>query len=569
MVYWGWGWWGSSLKSYAEITAMTKANALTELNSHAVDYYTKFIDEGKMIAGKYLSTETNASVFLWSGYYIQYSSGAWSDVQVGDAEETILVVMMANENGDLYVPADYSTSANWDIWYDWGAKTQYTKDWYSLPREIKIGENLWAYSKHLIEITPHSSGYWWANAFRFYGRNFACNYKQAPLLTWVIVDWWYKWYGTSATNTWHNFRRHQYSGCVNLEEIPLTEVLPNTVTTIWDYFRANQYYGCTLLTSAATEVLPNTVTSVGGYFRQYQYAGCGHLLSVPTEVFTSWVTTIWDYFRSYQYQWCSSIKTPATEVLPNAVTSVGNSFRWNQYQNCISLTSAAAEVLPNTVASIWTYFRQYQYASTASTSAATEVLPTWVTTIPNYFRYNQYYGCTLLTSAAAAEVLPNTVTSVWTYFRGAQYQNCLSLASVPAEVLPTSVTSVWTNFRYNQYYNCISLTETTEEVLPNTVTTIWGYFRANQYYGCSKINNIVWWRDLSIWASNYRNQQFYNCNTNKTVTVLTDVWYTGQSNTLLNQYVTQVNVPSAYLSNFVNSTKQPRTSITDSKFVWY
>jgi len=107
------------------------------------------------------------------------------------------------------------------------------------------------------------------------------------------------------------------------------------------------------------------------------------------------------------------------------------------------------------------------------------------------------------------------------------------------------------------------------EALPNTITTIWTNFRSYQYNNCVKLATISWWRDLSIGGNNYRSCQFQSCVTNKTVTVLTDVWYAGQSNTLFNTNVTQINVPSAYLNNFTNSTIYPRRSITDSKFVWY
>lgn len=133
-----------------------------------------------------------------------------------------------------------------------------------------------------------------------------------------------------------------------------------------------------------------------------------------------------------------------------------------------------------------------------------------------------------------------------------------------------SATSTWYYFRYYQYRWCTSLTSAPEEVLPDTVTSIGGYFRYGQYYWCTVLTEIKWWKDLSIGGSYYRYRQFYNCTASKTVKVLSDVWYASyNADTLQNSYVTTVSVPSAYLSNFTWSSKYPRRSITDSKFVWY
>lgn len=133
-----------------------------------------------------------------------------------------------------------------------------------------------------------------------------------------------------------------------------------------------------------------------------------------------------------------------------------------------------------------------------------------------------------------------------------------------------SATSTWNYFRLSQYRWCTSLRAAPAEVLPDTVTSIWNYFRYYQYRDCTSLTEIKWWKDLSIGGDFYRVQQFYNCTANKTVKVLSDVWYASyDSITLPNSYVTSVSVPSAYLSNFTWSSKQPRKNITDSKFVGY
>lgn len=134
-----------------------------------------------------------------------------------------------------------------------------------------------------------------------------------------------------------------------------------------------------------------------------------------------------------------------------------------------------------------------------------------------------------------------------------------------------SATATWNYFRYREYQDCTNLLNSPEEVLPDTVTSIWTYFRAMQFMWCTSLNKIEWWKDLSIWNSYYRYRQYYQCTANKTVKVLSDVWYASYNNqTLQNGYVTTVSVPNAYLSNFINTiTEQPRSLITDSKFVWY
>lgn len=163
----------------------------------------------------------------------------------------------------------------------------------------------------------------------------------------------------------------------------------------------------------------------------------------------------------------------------------------------------------------------------------------------------------------------SSATYTWDYFRYLQYYST-SIVTAPDEYLPDTVTSIWREFRGSQYYQCKSLLAAPEEVLPSSVTSIYLYYRAGQYYGNSALTEIKWWKDLNIWNTYYRENQFNSCNANKTIKVLSDVWYASYSaGTLSNSYVTQVQVPSAYLSNFKNSSNNPRVNIDDSKFVWY
>ena len=132
-----------------------------------------------------------------------------------------------------------------------------------------------------------------------------------------------------------------------------------------------------------------------------------------------------------------------------------------------------------------------------------------------------------------------------------------------------SATDTGDFFRAYQYHYCYNLLNSPEENLPDTVTTIGNYFRYQQFYYCQALDKIEWWKDLSIWGNYYRTAQYSGCTTLKTVKVLSDVWYSSSSDALANNYISTVSVPSAYLSNFVNSNYYPRVWITDSKFVWY
>ena len=257
----------------------------------------------------------------------------------------------------------------------------------------------------------------------------------------------------------------------------------------------------------------DSATNTWDYFRAWQYDWCDALLNIPDEVLPSTVTTIWNYFRYRQYRWCSVIDTPSVEVMPSTVTSIWSNFRDSQYSWCYHLTTAANEVISS-----------------------------GISTIPNDFRAWQYY-------------------------------NCYDITTVGSEALPSNITSIWDNFRGMQYDWCSDLTSTAIEILPNTVVSIGTYFRRQQYRYCTSLVEIKWIKDLAIGNTNYRTSQFSWCDSNKTIKVFSDVWYNwnepSYDSSLKNIYITQVQVPSAYLQNFIDTTNKPRVNITDSKFIWY
>lgn len=187
----------------------------------------------------------------------------------------------------------------------------------------------------------------------------------------------------------------------------------------------------------------------------------------------------------------------------------------------------------------------------------------------NNFRENEYRWCTNLINTAE-EYIPDTVTTIWNYFRYYQHSGCRLITKAPKEVLPNTVTSIWSYFRAYEYLSCNALTESAEEVLPNTITSIWNYFRNEQYSSCSALKNIVWWVDQSVWWPNYRYQQFSSTANWKTIKVLSDVWYNSSSSTwLTNANVSEIQVPTLYLSNFTSTNNYPRRNFNDDKFVWY
>lgn len=220
----------------------------------------------------------------------------------------------------------------------------------------------------------------------------------------------------------------------------------------------------------------------------------------------------------------------------------------------------------------WTSTYFWWYVADSEHIVAIEPITVSYWRAKNYKWYNKT-GANLVTEIIKDKSyiwFADSATNTWTDFRRDEYRWCNNLTNTDEEYLPDTVTTIWNYFRYDQFYSCAKITETPVEVLPNTVTSIWTYFRAYQFNWCTSLTSIKWWKDSSYGWSNYRGNQFNGCTSQKTVKVLSDVWYASYSaSTLQNSYVSEVQVPTAYLSNFTSSTKQPRSSITDSKFVWY
>ena len=208
-------------------------------------------------------------------------------------------------------------------------------------------------------------------------------------------------------------------------------------------------------------------------------------------------------------------------------------------------SSHIIKITPTTESYLWA--RAYWWQSTAWATYLTEIV----------------YDASYMWYAVSA-------TDTGYGFRETIYTWCSNLTNSADEYLPDTVTTIGKDFRYLEYNSCSSLTYASEESLPDSVTSIWTWFRSNQYSVCPALTEIRWWKNLSIWNSYYRNQQFHKCTSNKTVKVISDVWYNSDDqNTLQNDYVTSVYVPSAYLTNFKNASNNPWVWITDSKFIWY
>lgn len=256
---------------------------------------------------------------------------------------------------------------------------------------------------------------------------------------------------------------------------------------------------------------------------------------------TWWYTVSWS--QGVSYGWRISVDGWDAE-----------SYSWTwSYQSKITLGWYTAwtnhTIMITPISSYYWWLRAYCWEGVTGRDKVTALLydgdPIWYTAWPgwtgSHYKYRQFYWCSNLVSIPDKEVILDEMATIWDRF-------------------------CWWQFAY-----CRSLTRTLEESLPSSLTTIWQSFRYYQYYTCTNLSEITWWRDLSIWNSYYRQYQFGDCTTNKTVKVLSNVWYSSydSNNVLNNSYVTSVSVPSAYLSTFQSTGNNPRVWITDSKFVWY
>ncbi len=253
-----------------------------------------------------------------------------------------------------------------------------------------------------------------------------------------------------------------------------------------------------------------------------------------------WRTTSWN--QSCSYNWQVSVDGGAETQYSGTWSSSNPQITLSWY---VAWSNHTIMIRPTTENYLWA--RAYCWYWASFVANLTEIVYDW-----SWMGY--------ATNASAS----------WNYFRYYQYSWCTSITKPADEYMPDTVTGISNYFRQSQYDWCTSLLYACEEKLNDNITTIWTYFRQRQYAFCTSLTQIKWWKDLSVWSNYYRQAQFNGCTSNKTVKVLSNVWYPAyDANALVDTYVTSVSVPSAYLSNFVSSTSQPRTWITDSKFVWY
>lgn len=247
-------------------------------------------------------------------------------------------------------------------------------------------------------------------------------------------------------------------------------------------------------------------------------------------------TNTWDNYRYRQYAQCTNLNSAYYyDELPNTVTTIWDNFKREQYFNCSALLSAGQEDMPNSVTSIWDNFRR-----------------------------EQFYYCTSLTSTFNESISSN-VTSIGDHFRSEQFRACSNINTAWAESLPNGLLTIWDWFRSWQYMST-ALTTAPAESLPDTVTSIGSYYREEQYT-YAPITTISWIKDVNMNITWYRGDQFTGIGSPITITTLGDVW----QGWWLYAYadVTQVNVPSQYLSNYQNSQVQPWIDINPNLFVWY
>ena len=159
-------------------------------------------------------------------------------------------------------------------------------------------------------------------------------------------------------------------------------------------------------------------------------------------------------------------------------------------------------------------------------------------------------------------------TDTWNNFRYLQYANC-PITKAPDEYLPDTVTTIWRNFRASQYAST-SISSTPKEVMPTNANINMNGFRSWQYANCNSLRTVTWVNNATLPYEyvTYRSSQFRDCR-DLTITMLSDIW-TAISNRWANDSnVLAVYVPNEYLQNYINTTKDPRASISDSKFIGY
>ncbi len=342
-----------------------------------------------------------------------------------------------------------------------------------------------------------------------------------------------------------------------------------SIPTTWKYNGSYASYDWNISVDSWTAV--NYQWTAGSYWNIAIIVGSSwnHSVVIRPVTATYWRASAFSYVEA-DSDTCNSLRSIGYDRsymwYALSSTHTGDNFRYRQYASCINLNSAYnRDELPDTVTTIWDKFRAGQYRNcTSILSAGQESMPNSVTTIWDSFREEQFFYCTSLTGTFN-ESMSSNVTSIWDNFRSSQFEACSNINTAWAESLPNGLLTIWDWFRSSQYVNT-ALTTAPAESLPDTVTSIGRYYRDEQY-AYAPITTISWIKDVNMNITWYRGDQFTGIGSPITITTLGDVWQWWWLYAYAD--VTQVNVPSQYLSNYQNSQVQPWIDINPNLFVWY
>lgn len=531
----------------------------------------------------------------WTWFATQWPCADWYHVPLKDEWEWVLNIMtwlwftsLSDYVSKLHLPnAAFRISSSGDVsgltyWMYWTCNTG-TSDgyWYTLQMRE-------SYNTSIAWTTVKTTG---ESIRPFY------NTYVEPDNTWTVIHWtlgsagifwnqtewlisitnWTTWYTISDKNLWattvfNSWDTKSESNCGKFYQWWNNYWFPFTwsVTTSSTQVDASSYWPWNYYSSSTFILYANSKSDRSSVTNNNLRWWVDWNIQVVNELQNAY---IWEYIPPV-YLW------EYIEYKMNADSSwylyVPKSWRWHSNQN--------GDPYSWKVTVDWTLINTYTWTSsnwwsitlswyTAGSSHIIKIEPV----TESYWRALAYwwtgsvawktniteviYDCSYMWYAVSE-------TNTWDYFRTNRYNGCTWLTSTCEEYLPDTVTTIWNYFRFNEYRGCTSLPYAKEECLPSSVTSIWTYFRNYQYYN-KTFTEIKWWKDLSptIGGSNYRANQFsWNISTIK---VLSDLW-PSTTTSWINNNVTTVYVPSAYLSNFRDTTVYaPRKDIDDSKFVWY
>ena len=421
------------------------------------------------------------------------------------------------------------------------------------------------YSIRPFKDTPVAPDSWWTALY-------SDKIYHSSTLWLISIKKWDTWItiadkNLGATTVWNSWNTLSQNNC-------------------WYYYqRWNNYWFAWTgsITTSSTQV------NASNYWPWNYYSGssfCTNNLdwsSVRNDNLRWWVT--WPISMSEVKNIYIGEYVPPTEYIEYKMTADSS---WNLYvpiawestggtQDCPYSWKISVDWWAETTYS-WTWSSQWKITLswyTANSSHTIKIVPT----TESYWWARAYCWWNVSWANKLTEIIYDSsymwyavsATDTGNYFRYCTYYSCTNLTKPAEEYMPDTVTTIGNSFRRSEYSNCSSLTYAPEEVLPDTVTSIGTLFRDQEFIYCTALTEIKWWKDLSIGNNSYyRRYQFSNITSNKTVKVLWNVWYNSYNqDTLPNSYVTSVSVPSAYLTNFKNTSNYPRTWITDSKFIWY